>query len=37
MAVTWIVEVPEEPALTINATGLAAIVKSWILIVKVAG
>jgi len=35
-AVTRTVEVPEDPAFTINPTGLAAIVKSWILIVKIA-
>jgi hypothetical protein len=32
--VTRIADVPEEPTLTINATGLAAIVKSWTLIEK---
>jgi len=35
-AVTMTVDVPEDPALTINATELATIVKSWILIVKTA-
>jgi hypothetical protein len=34
MAATWIIEVPEDPTLTINATGLAAIVKSWTRIEK---
>ena len=33
-AVTRIVETPEDPAFTITADGLAAIVKSWTLIVK---
>jgi len=35
-AVTVIVEVPEAPARTVTAVGLAAIVKSWIVKVTVA-
>jgi hypothetical protein len=35
-AVTRVVEVPEDPMLTIIPVGLATIVKSWILIVKTA-
>ena len=33
-AVTRIVETPEDPTLTISPSGLAAIVKSWTLIVN---
>jgi hypothetical protein len=36
MAVTRIVEVPEDPTLTIIPVGLAMVVNSWILMVKTA-